>query len=201
MSRAPFYHFSSTTGNRVATAAQEHTQSSANMSNPHIPNPPLFQHNLLSNFYNPPPTSSSQLNGINVPNHPQSASHLYSAGQRNTSPYGIGSRATATDHYANHSNSQAQQENAEMRDIFNPPPVGNTVPRSSSSKRGKTRNPRQRQPPPVLWDKHKSTIQALYIDQKMPLQDVIVEMRTKHGFNATYDFHCQRSLMDINIMS
>ncbi|KAK8097412.1 hypothetical protein PG984_016551 [Apiospora sp. TS-2023a] len=162
------------------------------MGNHHIPNPLLFQDNPLGSFYNPGIASSSQSHEFNVPNPSLSAPHPYSTGQRNTLPYGIGSHAAANNQYANQSNSQAQQQNGGMRDILNPPPTGNIVPRSSRPKRGTPRSSRQRQPPPALWEKHKSTIQALYIDQKMRLQDVIVEMRSKHDFNATQKMYKDR---------
>jgi hypothetical protein len=73
------------------------------------------------------------------------------------------------------------EEDILMRDCAdeNPEPkVNKKAPR-------KTNQPKRRAViKPELWNKHRSTIIELYIDQKLELGDVMDAMRKKHDFDA-----------------
>lgn len=39
------------------------------------------------------------------------------------------------------------------------------------------------------WAMHRTEIQRLYMDEELPLKEVIHTMKEKHSFNATYSPH------------
>ena len=47
-------------------------------------------------------------------------------------------------------------------------------------------------PRPEVWEAHRLTIKRLYLDEAMPLKDVMATMRTKHGLRATVKMYKHR---------
>jgi hypothetical protein len=39
--------------------------------------------------------------------------------------------------------------------------------------------------PPSEWEKHRQVIHSLYVDKNLPLDALVEEMKTVHGFIAT----------------
>ncbi|KAK8875225.1 hypothetical protein PGQ11_005739 [Apiospora arundinis] len=185
----------SPTARPVTTASQEYSDGSRRAHNPQLPTSSIFQDNALGTFLDLNDTPSSQSYTFNIENHQANAIHPYSGIPRSSMPHDATSVSTAIGQYSIQSNPQPQQPYDGMRSILNPLMTNHTVLESSPVRSdaaqisGRStqapRAPRLRRPPEALWDKHKPILRTLYIEQNLPLKEVMDEMSKTYSFNAS----------------